>query len=154
MTFDVPEIEAIDQGIYNATLRKVSLKKIESGQYAGNTIRIWTFDVDVNGVPQEVTSSSSLNTGPRSKSYAWLSALLGRAPVPGEKGLDPTGRPCRVHLIIDDESGYNKVVTVLPAEKGQKAVAAISEPPDEGPDDPDWLPPMEEPPLYDKGDLP
>ena len=155
MTLDVPERQTIDEGIYNATLTKLEVKTIEKGAYAGDTIRIWTFHVDVDGVPESVTASSSLAFGPKSKAYSWFTAIMGRAPVFGEKGVQITGRPCRVWLTIDDESGYNKVKDVLPAEKGQKPVEAITAAPAATDDDlPDMEFPLEEPPQYSKDDLP
>jgi hypothetical protein len=129
-------------------LTKLELKEIEKGAYAGDTIRIWTFQVDVDGVLEKVTGSSSLAFGQKSKAYQWFSAIVGRPPIFGEKGVVMAGLPCRLHLIVDDESGYNKIAAVLPAEKGQKAAAPAVAPPD------DDLPPMEEPPLYEGADLP
>lgn len=150
MTLDIPENQTIDQGIYPATLTKLELKEIEKGEYAGNTIRVWTFQVDVDGVPEKVEASSSLAFGSKSKAYGWFLALVGRPPVFGEKGVKIVGLPCRLHLIVNDD-GYNKVAAVLPADKGQKAAAAAVAPPSAPDDD---LPPMEEPPLYSQEDMP
>lgn len=151
MTIDIPESQAIDAGLYPATLTKLEVKTIEKGAYAGDTIRIWTFAVDVNGTTEKVDASSSLAFGSKSKAYRWFNALVGRPPVFGEKGVQLAGLPCQLMLVIDEDSGYNKVADVLPAKQGQKVAAATVAAPSASDD---GLPPMEEPPLYSQEDMP
>jgi hypothetical protein len=125
MTLDIPENQTIDQGVYPAILTSIGTKVIEKGAYAGETIRIWKFQVEVDGKSESIEASSSLAFGPKSKAYQWFTALMGRNPVFGEKNVQLAGRPCRLHLIVDEESGYNRVAAVLPAEKGQRVAAAV-----------------------------
>jgi hypothetical protein len=83
--------------------------------------------------------------GPKSKTYKWVTALIGRSPVPGEK-LEVIGLPCQLILIVDEDSGYNKVESVLPVGSAKPAEAAPARPsiPADDPDLPDF--PLEEPP--------
>jgi hypothetical protein len=109
MTLEIPDTHAVDEGIYPAVLTKIDLKSTEAGEF-----RIWAFDVTADGKVEKVTAASSLMLGPKSKAYKWVSALLGRRPAPGEK-LELVGLPCQLHLIVDEDTGYNKVESVLPA---------------------------------------
>lgn len=150
MTFDVPENEAIPAGLYPAVLVNVSTKTLEKGQYAGDTIRIWTFAVDYQGETKKVDGSSSLAFGPASKSYEWFMALMGRPPVFGEKNVQIAGRPCTLNLTVND-NGYNRVKDVLPPTGPQKAAAPAPAAPTPLVDD---GPPLEEPPMLDADGLP
>lgn len=149
MTLEIPVTNAVDEGIYPAVVTKLDLKTIEGG----DTFRIWHFDVEVDGETKKITASSSLMLGPKSKAYKWISAILGRRPEPGEK-IEVVGYPCQLHLIVDEDTGYNKVESVLPptgrAPKPAPANAAtLGRPPmDDDADAPDMpeLPPLEEPP--------
>ena len=105
MTLEVPEVKSLPAGIYPARVSNLETKTTDAG-----TFRIWSFDVG----GEKVTASSSMMFGPKSKTYKWVTALIGRTPVPGEK-LEVIGLPCQLHLIVDEDSGYNKVDTVLPA---------------------------------------
>ena len=77
----------IEPGTYKASLAEVSIKEGESGQY-----RLWDFLADVNGELVPVSATSSMNTGPKSKAFQWLTALTGRAPQAGEVIEDPIGK--------------------------------------------------------------
>lgn len=116
MTLEVPEVRSLPAGIYDAKVTNLEVKTTDAG-----TFRIWSFDVG----GEKVTASSSMMFGPKSKTYKWVSALIGRTPVPGEK-LEVIGLPCQLHLIVDDDSGYNKVDTVLPAARATQAATAAS----------------------------
>ena len=129
MTMDIPEINALEEGIYPAKVAKLEVKETEAG-----TFRVWTFEV--KGASQPVTATSSMMTGPKSKTYKWLSALIGRKPTPGEKGIQVVGQLCQLHISVDEDTGYNKVEAVLPASGAPKVVG--------GPVEEDW--PLEEPP--------
>lgn len=114
MTLEVPEVKSLEPGIYPARVTGLEVKTTDTG-----TFRIWSFDVG----GEKVTSSSSMMFGPKSKTYKWVSALIGRSPVPGEK-LEVIGLPCQLHLIVDEDSGYNKVESVLPVGSSTPAPAA------------------------------
>lgn len=156
MTLDIPDSQAIDAGTYPATLTKIETKEIEKGPFAGDTIRVWHFSVDVDGVTEKVSGSTSLAFGPKSKAYEWFTNIMGRSPVWGEKGVDIIGRPCLLSLIVDEKSGYNRIQHVLPPNRGQQPVApAVAASDDDLPDLPfaDGTP-LEEPPVYGREDLP
>lgn len=108
MTLEVPEVQALDPGIYPAKVTKLETKTTDSG-----TFRIWSFDVG----GETITASSSMMFGPKSKTYKWVTALIGRTPVPGEK-LEVVGLSCQLHIIVDEDSGYNRVEAVLPSSNG------------------------------------
>lgn len=140
MTLEVPEVTALEPGIYPARVTNLETKTTDTG-----TFRIWSFDVG----GEKVTSSSSMMFGPKSKTYKWVTALIGRSPVPGEK-LEVIGLPCQLHLIVDEDSGYNKVESVLPAGNTPAAsvASAASKPATQSASDqtlPDEFP-LEEPP--------
>lgn len=116
MTLEVPEVRSLPAGIYDAKVTNLEVKTTDAG-----TFRIWSFDVG----GEKVTASSSMMFGPKSKTYKWVSALIGRTPVPGEK-LEVIGLPCQLHLIVDEDSGYNKVDTVLPAARATQAAPAAA----------------------------
>ena len=144
MTLEVPQVQALEPGIYAATVTNLETKTTDAG-----TFRIWSFDVG----GEKVTASSSMMFGPKSKTYKWVTALIGRTPVPGEK-LEVIGRSCQLHLIVDEDSGYNKVETVLPA--SATAPRPVAQAPAPRPATDDGLPampddfgdslPLEEPP--------
>lgn len=72
---------------------KAQLLRVEDGiPTAFGTARAWYFLVDVDGTGEELKQLTSENTGPSSKSYKWLTALLGREPQVGETLEDPTGK--------------------------------------------------------------
>ena len=113
----------IPDGTYQATLEKV-----ESGvpsQYG--QMRKWHWLVQVNDQLQPLSSLSSMNSGPQSKTFAILTALLGQPPKAGDKIADPTGS--RVLLTIQNEDKptgrWPKVTAVLPFTEPQQTVAGI-----------------------------
>lgn len=114
MTLEVPEVQALDPGIYPARVMNLETKTTDAG-----TFRIWSFEVDAGGEKHKVSASSSMMFGPKSKTYKWVTALIGRTPVPGEK-LEVIGLSCQLHVIVDDDSGYNRVETVLPSVNGAR----------------------------------
>ena len=57
-----------------------------------------------------VEGISSENTGTKTKSYEWLTALLGAAPQVGETIADPVGRKCIV--TVGQKNGYPRVEAV------------------------------------------
>jgi hypothetical protein len=144
VTLEVPVVTSLDAGIYQARVTNLETKTTDAG-----TFRIWSFDVG----GEKITASSSMMFGPKSKTYKWVTALIGRSPVPGEK-LDVIGLPCQLHLIVDEDSGYNKVEAVLPASGAQPRQSPVPQPARQSlPSDDDSLPPLppvEEPPVADQ----
>ena len=95
--------KGIAPGTYKATLTEVSIKESETGQY-----RLWDFLADVNGELVPVSGTSSTNTGPKSKSFQWLTALIGRAPQAGETIEDPIGKMVLL-TISQKDNGFPKI---------------------------------------------
>ena len=93
----------IEPGTYKASLAEVSIKEGETGQY-----RLWDFLADVNGELVPVSATSSMNTGPKSKAYQWLTALIGKAPQAGETIEDPIGKMVLLTISRKD-NGFPKI---------------------------------------------
>jgi hypothetical protein len=96
----------------------------------------WSFTVRTPDGSRSISGASSTNTGPKSKSYRWFTALLGRRPAPNETlGANLAGRVCLV-VLADGEDGYTDLVDILPAFPGAErptlgltAPASADEPP-------------------------
>ena len=95
--------KGIAPGTYKGTLVEVAIKNGETGDY-----RLWDFLADVNGELVPVSATSSMNTGPKSKAYQWLTALIGRAPQAGESIEDPIGKPVLL-TISQKDNGFPKI---------------------------------------------
>lgn len=75
----------IPDGVYLVQLTKISDPRTvtaQQGKFAGQDVDLidWTFQIDQPGSPlhdQELEASTSTKSGPRSRMYAWLTALLG-----------------------------------------------------------------------------
>lgn len=155
MTLEVPEVQALDPGIYPANVTGLEVKTLDDG----TSFRIWSFAIK-DELGTKVTASSSMAFGSKSKTYKWVTALIGRTPIPGEK-LEVVGLSCQLHLIVDEDSGYNRVEAVLPsgvpvrsASPTTTSAASPSAAAKGDPNDPNWLPPLEEPPMVGEGDIP
>lgn len=119
-----PEIEA---GVYPADFDGVKEDFIENSQYGNGDIFAWSFTVYDQGdpVPVQGTTSRSLNTKSKTTPTAvrWLKAILTKseyAQFEAGEGIDAgalLGRRVQVQIEIKD-SGWPKVVNVLPAAKG------------------------------------
>lgn len=117
MPFEIPTGTPIEPGNYTAMLERV---EVDPGGSFGS-FRKWHWIVDVNGEATPMTALTSENTGPQSKSYQWLTALLGRTPQAGEKIEDPTGK--RVVLTIEKNAkGFPTVVLVAPFSEPQQVL--------------------------------
>lgn len=110
---------SVPDGTYTATLEKV---ETDQGQFG--TYRKWHWLVQVNDQLQSLSSITSANTGPQSKSYLWLQAIMGRALQAGEKIEDPTGSRC-VLTIGTNEKGFSTVLTVAPYTEPQQTIPGI-----------------------------
>lgn len=120
MPFEITGGSNVAPGTY-----KGQLIRVEAGipTSFGNA-RKWYFLVDVNGSGEELTALTSENTGPQSKTYGWLTALLGRAPQAGETIEDPTGKTVLIQ-VEKNEKGFPKIVAVLPHVEPQQVEAGI-----------------------------
>lgn len=117
MPFTIPEQKDIPDGSYPAVLENVSEAP---GQFG--TQRRWTWLIEVGQEIIPHTTLTSGNTGPRSTSYGFLKALIGRDPQPGETIADPTGTRVLVTITHNDK-GYPKVSAVSPFQQPQMSAA-------------------------------
>ena len=124
MTFEIPTTVDIPDGSYVATLEKVEADKGNFGDF-----RKWSFivhDVTTEEGKQDlpITALTSANTGPQSKSFQWLTALLGAPPKAGTKIESPTGSRCVVTITHNDK-GFPKVETVGPFVDPQQTLPGV-----------------------------
>jgi hypothetical protein len=107
----------IADGTYYVTLTRISDPRTvtaQRGPRAGQDVDLidWTFAID-DGQPNagaEIDASTSTSSGPRSKMYAFLTALFGKTP-PAGTGLEKTdliGRGA-IATIRTDESGWPRI---------------------------------------------
>jgi hypothetical protein len=106
----------IEPGTYEVTLISISEPRTilpQSGVNAGKevTLRDWTFSLE-DGT--EVRGSASIASGPKSKTFAWMTALLGGTPpvigqtYPRDQLI---GRVAHATVIIDD-GGWAKIANL------------------------------------------
>lgn len=126
----------IDDGVYPVQLTAISDPKTvtaQRGPKAGQDIDLidWKFTIDDPSNPavdgKELEASTSTASGPKSKMYAYLTALLGgRAPGVGqtfEKG-DLIGR-LALATVRRDENGWPRIENLgaMPAAMAQRSFA-------------------------------
>jgi hypothetical protein len=97
-------------------LRQVNFEDKVTGE--ARQLVAWTFAVQMDDGTQEVEATSSTASGPRSKAFGWMVALLGSARVKSGQHIgadDLIGAQANVTVTITD-SGYPKVsnVSALP----------------------------------------
>ncbi len=109
LSFEIAAGSVIEPGTYKAQLQRTEVKN--GGKFGDGTFRIWHWIVDVDGEAVELSDSTSNATGPQSKAFTRLIALLGRTPQAGEKIEDPTGKTV-VLTIGRKENGFPKVEAV------------------------------------------
>ena len=128
--FEIPEATSdIPPGTYKATLLGVTVKsggKFVTPQNPDGRYRVWDWGVEVPGEAelQPFSDTTSLNNGPKTNSYARLTALLGKAPQAGEKLDAPTGKTVMLQ-ISQKENGFPKVDAVLPYVNPQQELPGI-----------------------------
>jgi hypothetical protein len=111
----------IAPGVYVVTLTDISEPRTilpQTGVNAGKevTLRDWTFALEDGS---EVRGSASTASGPKSKTFAWLTALLGGQPPQVGQSYPRTQLVGRMALatISVDEGGWPKIanLSALPA---------------------------------------
>lgn len=130
----------IPDGVYPVVLADIVGPRTvtaQRGPKAGQDIDLldWLFHIDQPGTPydqQEISVSSSTASGPRSKMYAFLTALFGGvAPPVGSKFEKEqiTGRHALATLQKDEE-GWLRIVNLgaLPSNWGAPGVQAPQQP--------------------------
>jgi len=130
MTFEIPITVDIPDGTYVASLAGVTEDSGSFGKF-----RRWTWLVEVPktvsadgietpGSIEELTQLTSANTGPQSKSYRQLTALLGEAPKAGQKIESPNGKRVTVTITHNDK-GFPTIGEVGPYVDPQMALPGI-----------------------------
>lgn len=121
----------IAPGVYEVTLTDISEPRTiypQTGPNAGKEMQLrdWTFATD-DGT--EIRAGASLASGPKSKTFAWLTALLGGVPPavgsshPREQLIGRTA----IATITIDEGGWPRI-TALSAMPKSRAAATPAAP--------------------------
>lgn len=117
ITAGAPQTD-IEPGAYEVTLLAIEGPRTilpQSGPNAGKEVDLydWTFTLE-DGT--ELQGSTSTKSGPKSKLYAWVTALLGGTPPPTEakfKVDDLVGRMAIATVTIDD-GGWPRIQQLGP----------------------------------------
>jgi hypothetical protein len=131
ITAGAPQMD-IAPGTYEATLISISEPRTilpQSGPNAGKEVQLrdWTFALE-DGT--EINGSASVASGPKSKTYAWLTALLGGTPpVLGQSypKSQLIGREALITIAID-EGGWPKITNLSARPKARPAAVAAPVP--------------------------
>jgi hypothetical protein len=121
VTFEIPNTVDIPDGQYVASLAGVSE---DTGQFG--KFRKWDWLIELpakdgnDASIEELTQLTSANTGPQSKSYMQLTALLGEPPKAGTKVESPNGKRATV-TITHNEKGFPTIAAVGPYVEPQMA---------------------------------
>lgn len=122
----------IEPGVYEVTLTDISEPRTifpQSGPNAGKEVllRDWKFALEDN---TEITGSASTASGPKSKTYAWLTALLGGTPPAIGQSYPRDQLVGRMALatINIDEGGWAKIVNLSALPKTKAAPVTRPQP--------------------------
>lgn len=129
ITAGAPQVD-IAPGVYEVTLTEISeIRTIfpQTGPNAGKevTLRDWMFSLE-DGT--EIRGSASTASGPKSKTYAWLTALLGGTPpTVGEKypKTQLVGREALATIAID-EGGWPKITQLSARPRARAAAPGVA----------------------------
>lgn len=138
ITAGAPQVD-LAPGVYEVTLTEISEPHTifpQTGPNAGKEValRDWTFALE-DGT--EIRGAASTASGPKSKTYAWLTALLGgTAPSVGQSypRSQLLGRMALATIAIDD-NGWPKItnLSAMPKTKSKTAPVAAAPAPRRGP---------------------
>jgi hypothetical protein len=114
MTFKIEAGVDIPPGTYKAQL--LGTEVIPEGTFKTpknptGTYRRWDWLVEVKGESVPFSDNTSLNTSPKTITYARLTALLGEAPKAGDELSDPTGKTV-VLTFGKKDNGFPKIEQV------------------------------------------
>ena len=137
MTEDIITISAgapptdLTPGVYEVTLTDISEPRTiypQTGVNAGKEVQLrdWTFALEDG---REVTGSASTSSGPKSTTYAWLTALLGGTPPAVGQSYPKShllGREALATIAID-KGGWAKIAN-LSARPKARAAAPVAAP--------------------------
>lgn len=131
ITAGAPQVD-IEPGVYEVTLTEISEVRTifpQSGPNAGKEVQLrdWTFALE-DGT--ELRGSASTASGPKSKTYAWLTALLGGTPPAVGTAVSFTqliGREALATIEID-EGGWPKIRQLSAKPRSKNAASAKATP--------------------------
>ncbi len=117
-------------GVYEVALVDISEPRTiypQSGPNAGKEVQLrdWTFALE-DGT--EVTGSASVASGPKSKTYAWLTALLGGTPPTVGTSYPKSqlvGREALATIAID-EGGWAKIANLSARPRARAPQAPVA----------------------------
>lgn len=133
-----PADQDLPDGVYQFILTAISDPKTVTarrGQNAGKDIDLidWTFAVNQPGHAhdsRELVESTSTASGPKSKMYAWLTALFGGvAPQVGQKiGKDDLIGRQAYGTVVHDEGGWPRLqqLSAIPPHVMQQQFAQVT----------------------------
>jgi hypothetical protein len=127
MTFEIPQESTLEPGTYKAQLVGTSIKsggKFVTPVNPEGKYRVWDWAVEKDGELVPFSDTTSINNGSKTKSYARLTALLGKAPQAGDKIEDPTGKTVMLQ-VVEKENGFAKVEAVLPFAEPQQTLDGV-----------------------------
>lgn len=136
VTAGAPQVD-IDPGVYEVTLTEIKEPRAifpQSGPNAGKevSLRDWIFSLE-DGT--ELRGSASTASGPKSKTYAWLTALLGGVPpaVGSSYPRDQLIGRMALATIVIDEGGWPKIQNLSALPKARPVAVAPPAPVAEAP---------------------
>ena len=126
-----PQLD-IAPGVYEVTLTEISETRTifpQTGPNAGKevTLRDWTFALE-DGT--EIRGSASTASGPKSKTFAWLTALLGGTPPQVGQSYPRSqlvGREALATISVDD-GGWPKITQLSARPRARLAPAPVVAP--------------------------
>lgn len=120
----------LENGVYEVTLVDISEPRTilpQTGKNAGKEVQLrdWTFALDND---TQITGSASIASGPKSKTFSWLTALLGGAPPAVGQAFskpDLIGRTALATINID-ENGWPRIMSLsaMPRQRTQTPAPA------------------------------
>jgi len=126
-----PGTPLIPQGTYLAVLTGIKPKKLHT-QYSKPGVEDdfleWTWEIDTDEKTVEITSLTSLATGPKSRIYEYLLALVGPEKAQIGAGFEETdlvGKTVMASVVVT-EDGFSKIETIVPAPKTRAAAPAAA----------------------------
>lgn len=124
----------IEPGVYEVTLTALEGPRTiypQTGVNAGKEVEVldWTFHTDDD---EEIQGTTSTASGPKSKLYAWLTALLGGTPPAVGTTFEPQqllGRQAVATISVSD-GGWPKIenLSAMPTKRRAATPAAASAP--------------------------
>lgn len=120
----------IEDGVYAVVLAAVNGPKTIYPPNAPDGTDIFEWEFLVEGSDQQIQGTTSTASGPKSKMYGWLTALLGgKPPAPGEQiDTDSLVGKRALATINHNDAGWPRIeqLTAIPAQMLQQQFAAAT----------------------------